>query len=84
MSEKNVEFRLNAKSIVVEPRSTSDLSDAIAEFHKFLNQPKIIYVCTQMLAMLLHALPELLDLLHPTTQAWGLDPGLIPVLFLPA
>jgi regulator of telomere elongation helicase 1 len=31
---------LGTKAVVVEPRSTADLSDAIAEFHKFLNLPK--------------------------------------------
>lgn len=31
---------LSNKAIVVEPKSSSDLPDAIAEFHKFLNQPK--------------------------------------------
>jgi hypothetical protein len=31
---------LATKSVVVEPRATSDLPDAIAEFHKYLNLPK--------------------------------------------
>ena len=31
---------LSHKAIVVEPRSSSDLPDAIAEFHRFLNLPK--------------------------------------------
>lgn len=31
---------LATKAVVVEPRATSDLPDAIAEFHKYLNLPK--------------------------------------------
>ena len=31
---------IGAKSIVVEPRSTADLPDAISEFHKYLGMPK--------------------------------------------
>ncbi|CAJ1943060.1 unnamed protein product [Cylindrotheca closterium] len=31
---------LGNKAVVLEPRSTADLQDAIAEFHKFLNMPK--------------------------------------------
>jgi regulator of telomere elongation helicase 1 len=31
---------LSHKAIVIEPRSSSDLPDAIAEFHRFLNLPK--------------------------------------------
>jgi len=31
---------LSHKAIVIEPKATSDLPDAIAEFHKFLNKPK--------------------------------------------
>ncbi len=31
---------LGAKSVVVEPKATTDLPDAINEFHKFLNMPK--------------------------------------------
>ena len=31
---------LAIKAIVIEPKSTTDLADAIAEFHKFLNLPK--------------------------------------------
>lgn len=31
---------LGNKAIVLEPRSTADLTDAISEFHKFLNMPK--------------------------------------------
>jgi regulator of telomere elongation helicase 1 len=31
---------LGNKAVVLEPRSTSDLPDAISEFHKFLNMPK--------------------------------------------
>jgi regulator of telomere elongation helicase 1 len=30
---------LSQKSIVLEPKSASDLQDAIAEFHKFINEP---------------------------------------------
>ncbi|KAG7342144.1 helicase associated domain containing protein [Nitzschia inconspicua] len=31
---------LSNKSIIIEPKSSSDLPDAIEEFHKFLNMPK--------------------------------------------
>lgn len=31
---------LGNKAVVIEPRSTSDLPDAISEFHKYLNMPK--------------------------------------------
>lgn len=31
---------LGNKAIVLEPKSTADLADAISEFHKFLNMPK--------------------------------------------
>ncbi|CAB9520949.1 Regulator of telomere elongation helicase 1 [Seminavis robusta] len=36
---------IGAKSVVVEPRSTADLPDAMAEFHKYLNMPKSKGVC---------------------------------------
>lgn len=31
---------LGSKAVVIEPRSTADLPDAINEFHKYLNMPK--------------------------------------------
>merc|ERR1712157_440947 len=31
---------LSHKAVVIEPKSTSDLPDAVSEFHKFLNLPK--------------------------------------------
>lgn len=31
---------IGAKAVVIEPRSTADLADAISEFHKYLNMPK--------------------------------------------